>query len=160
MKRHPESTYRLQIRAGFDLDAAADLVPYLRELGVSWIYLSPLLRAMEGSDHGYDVVDPGMIDPARGGPGGLERLANAARGAGLGILVDIVPNHMGVADPSQNPWWWDLLTLGQSSRYADAFDVDWDYGDGRVRVPVIGDGDEAAVQIGRASCRERVYSGV
>ena len=137
MKRHPESTYRLQIRAGFDLDAAADLVPYLRELGVSWIYLSPLLRAMEGSDHGYDVVDPGMIDPARGGPGGLERLAAAARKAGLGILVDIVPNHMGVADPSQNPWWWDVLTLGRDSRYARAFDIDWDFGGGRVRLPIL-----------------------
>jgi (1->4)-alpha-D-glucan 1-alpha-D-glucosylmutase len=123
---------------------------------VSWAYLSPLLRATRGSDHGYDVVDPSTVDPARGGPEALERFAVAARAAGLGILVDIVPNHMGVGEPAQNPWWWDVLTHGRSSRYADAFDIDWDYGSGKVRVPLLGaELDEAVadIRIDRAGTR-------
>lgn len=138
MTRRPLSTYRLQIRSSFDLDAAASVTGYLRELGVDWAYLSPLLRSAEGSDHGYDVVDPSLVDPARGGAEGLDRFVASARDAGLGILVDTVPNHMGVAVPAQNPWWWDLLTYGRDSRYAEAFDVDWDFGGGRIRIPVLG----------------------
>lgn len=138
MTRRPASTYRLQITPSFTLDDAAGVTGYLRELGVSWVYLSPLLKATEGSDHGYDVVDPSVVDPARGGPEALERFATAARAAGLGILVDIVPNHMGVSQPAQNPWWWDMLRLGRGSRYAEAFDIDWDFGGGRVRVPILG----------------------
>ena len=134
----PASTYRLQIRRAFDLDAAAEVTEYLRDLGADWAYLSPLLQATTGSDHGYDVVDPSRVDPARGGREGLDRFVAAARAAGLGILVDIVPNHMGVADPAQNPWWWDVLLRGRGSRYAEAFDIDWEYGDGRVRVPILG----------------------
>ena len=134
----PVSTYRLQIRPAFDLDAAASVTGYLRTLGVDWAYLSPLLKATEGSDHGYDVVDPSLVDPARGGAEGLARFAASARDAGLGILIDTVPNHMGVSIPSQNPWWWDLLTYGRDSRYAEAFDIDWEFGGGRVRVPVLG----------------------
>lgn len=134
----PSSTYRLQIRPSFDLDAAAAAVPYLHDLGVSWVYLSPLLQATTGSDHGYDVVDPSRVDPTRGGGAGLARASTAAHEAGLGVLVDIVPNHMGVAAPRENPWWWDLLRLGRASRYADAFDVDWAFGDDRVRVPILG----------------------
>jgi (1->4)-alpha-D-glucan 1-alpha-D-glucosylmutase len=135
---HPASTYRLQIRPAFDLDAAAGVVGYLRDLGADWVYLSPLLQATTGSDHGYDVVDPTRLDPARGGREGLDRFAAAARGAGLGILVDIVPNHMGVSQPAENPWWWDVLTHGRESRYAEAFDIDWAFGEGRVRVPILG----------------------
>jgi (1->4)-alpha-D-glucan 1-alpha-D-glucosylmutase len=138
MPQQPTSTYRLQIRAAFDLDAAAEVVPYLRDLGVGWVYLSPLLRATTGSDHGYDVVDPSLVDPARGGAEGLAHLSTAAHGAGFGVLVDIVPNHMGVSDPQENPWWWDVLRHGRASRYADAFDIDWDAGDGRVRLPLLG----------------------
>jgi (1->4)-alpha-D-glucan 1-alpha-D-glucosylmutase len=138
MTLRPASTYRLQIRKAFDLDAAAGVVPYLRDLGVSWAYLSPLLKATEGSDHGYDVVDPTLVDPTRGGREGLERFAASARAAGLGILIDTVPNHMGISHPAQNPWWWDVLTHGRDSRYAEAFDIDWDFGQGRVRVPILG----------------------
>ncbi len=134
----PASTYRLQIRPAFDLDAAAYLIPYLRDLGVGWVYLSPLLRATTGSDHGYDVVDPSQVDPARGGSAGLSRLADAAHSAGLGVLVDIVPNHMGVAVPRENPWWWDVLRRGRASRHAAAFDIDWEAGSGRVRLPILG----------------------
>ncbi|PVW04180.1 malto-oligosyltrehalose synthase [Microbacterium sp. Gd 4-13] len=138
MAAHPLSTYRLQIRKGFDLDAAAAVTGYLRDLGVSWAYLSPILRATPGSDHGYDVVDVTRIDPDRGGAEGLDRFAAAARADGLGILIDIVPNHMGVAEPRENPWWWDVLRQGRASTRADAFDIDWEFGDGRVRVPVLG----------------------
>ncbi len=134
----PSSTYRLQIRPSFDLDAAAALVPYLRDLGVGSAYLSPLLRATEGSDHGYDVVDPATVDPARGGAAGLERLSRAAHEAGLGVVVDIVPNHMGVSVPRENPWWWDVLRHGRGSVHAEAFDIDWDAGGGRIAVPILG----------------------
>ncbi|KGJ74238.1 maltooligosyl trehalose synthase [Cryobacterium roopkundense] len=137
--RVPVSTYRLQIRESFDLVAAAGVVEYATSLGADWIYLSPLLQAETGSDHGYDVVDHSRIDPLRGGTAGLARLARAAADAGRGVLVDIVPNHMGVATPAQNSWWWDLLRHGEGSRYAEAFDVDWSFGGGRLRIPVLGD---------------------
>jgi len=148
MPKRPVSTYRLQIRAELDLAAAAQLTPYLRDLGADWAYLSPLLTATAGSDHGYDVVDPSRVDPARGGEEGLETFSKAARAAGLGILVDIVPNHMGVADAAQNPWWWDLLRRGRESRYAAAFDVEWEFGGGRVRLPVLGSPFEQAADAG------------
>jgi (1->4)-alpha-D-glucan 1-alpha-D-glucosylmutase len=137
--RTPVSTYRLQIRRGFTLQDAADTVPYLKSLGVDWVYLSPILTAEQGSDHGYDVTDPASVDPDRGGAGGLAAASRAAREAGMGVLVDIVPNHVGVATPVQNPWWWSLLKDGRQSRYAQAFDVDWDFGGGRIRIPVLGD---------------------
>lgn len=139
--RTPISTYRLQIRESFTLYQAAALVPYFKRLGVDWLYLSPLLKAADGSDHGYDMTDPSLVDPARGGAEGLVALAWAAHRAGLGILVDLVPNHMGVADAGQNPWWWQLLRDGRESAWAEAFDVDWAAGGGKVRIPVLGDGD-------------------
>ncbi|MDQ0849312.1 (1-_4)-alpha-D-glucan 1-alpha-D-glucosylmutase [Arthrobacter sp. B3I9] len=146
--RTPASTYRLQIRSGFTLQDAAEVVPYLKSLGVDWIYLSPILTAEKGSDHGYDVTDPAVVDPDRGGPEGLIAASRAAREAGMGVLVDIVPNHVGVATPAQNPWWWSLLKEGQASPYAPAFDVDWDFGGGRIRIPVLGqDSDLDALEI-------------
>ena len=147
----PISTYRLQIRESFDLDAAEQTVAYIRDLGADWLYLSPLLRATAGSDHGYDVVDHALIDPARGGADGLEKLASTAHTSGLGVLIDIVPNHMGVEDPAQNSWWWDLLRLGQESRYAEAFDVDWEFGNGKVRIPVLGGTVTEALDAGEIS---------
>jgi (1->4)-alpha-D-glucan 1-alpha-D-glucosylmutase len=146
--RTPASTYRLQIRSGFTLQDAADVVPYLKSLGVDWIYLSPILTAEQGSDHGYDVTNPAVVDPDRGGAEGLIAASRAAREAGMGVLVDIVPNHVGVATPAQNPWWWSLLKEGQQSPYAQAFDVDWDFGGGRIRIPVLGeDSDLDALEI-------------
>jgi (1->4)-alpha-D-glucan 1-alpha-D-glucosylmutase len=139
--RVPLSSYRIQVTASFDLDAAAGVVDYVAALGADWLHLSPLLRAEDGSDHGYDVVDHSLVDPARGGAAALGRLAETARAAGRGILVDIVPNHMGVQTPARNAWWWDLLGHGRASRYAEAFDVDWAGGGGRIRLPVLGDGD-------------------
>jgi (1->4)-alpha-D-glucan 1-alpha-D-glucosylmutase len=132
----PISTYRLQLTRDFTLFAAAELVDYLDELGVDWVYLSPVLQATVGSTHGYDVVDHSRIDVERGGPEGLYAVARAAHGAGRGLLIDIVPNHVGVADPAQNAWWWDLLAHGRESRYAEAFDVDWSLG--KLRIPVLG----------------------
>jgi len=137
--RIPRSTYRLQITAAFDLAGAEGILDYVIGLGADWIYLSPLLTSADGSDHGYDVVDHASIDPVRGGPEGLRRLAAAVADAGRGILVDIVPNHMGVDDPHRNAWWWDLLRSGQDSRYAEAFDVDWAAGDGKILLPALGD---------------------
>jgi (1->4)-alpha-D-glucan 1-alpha-D-glucosylmutase len=138
----PTSTYRLQVRPGFTLGDAAELTGYLRSLGVDWVYVSPILTAEGGSQHGYDVTDPSSVNPARGGAGGLAALSAAAREDGLGLLVDIVPNHMGVASPPQNAWWWSLLKEGRSSRYAEAFDVDWDAAGGRIRIPVLGRDDD------------------
>ncbi|UKA53144.1 malto-oligosyltrehalose synthase [Arthrobacter sp. FW305-BF8] len=140
--RTPVSTYRLQIRQGFTLFDAAETVPYLHSLGVDWVYLSPVLTAEQGSDHGYDVTDPSAVDPERGGPEGLAAVSKAARAAGMGVLIDIVPNHVGVATPVQNPWWWSLLKEGRQSPYAEAFDVDWDLGGGRIRLPILGSDDD------------------
>jgi (1->4)-alpha-D-glucan 1-alpha-D-glucosylmutase len=145
--RVPTSTYRLQVNARFTLHDAAGTLSYLHDLGVDWVYLSPLLTAEPGSDHGYDVVDHAAVDPARGGPEGLTALSAEARRLGMGVLVDIVPNHMGVATPRANGWWWDLLARGRDSARADAFDVDWDAGGGRVRVPVLGDDGTDVVEI-------------
>ena len=132
----PTSTYRLQIRAAFTLSDAAAVVGYLGDLGVGALYLSPILQATSGSDHGYDTTDPRRIDEARGGEAGWAELLAAAGQAGLGVVVDIVPNHVGIAAPIENPAWWDVLRLGRSSPYASWFDVDWDR---RIVVPILGD---------------------
>ena len=137
MSSVPPSTYRLQIQPDFDLDAAAELVGYLAALGVGAVYVSPILRAVEGSAHGYDIADHREIDPARGGAGALTRLAAAARRTGLRVVVDVVPNHAGVADAAQNPAWWDLLGRGRDSPFATWFDVEWSRGP--VLLPVLGD---------------------
>jgi (1->4)-alpha-D-glucan 1-alpha-D-glucosylmutase len=145
--RVPAGTYRLQITADFTLHDAASVLPYLHDLGVDWVYLSPILRAEPGSTHGYDVVDHSVVDPARGGAEGLAVLSAEARRLGMGVLVDVVPNHMGVATPRENAWWWDLLQHGRGSRYADAFDVDWDAGGGRILLPVVGEDDDASIRV-------------
>lgn len=139
--RVPTSTYRLQISEAFDLVDATRRLPYLHALGIDWVYLSPLLPAERGSSHGYDVVAHDRIDASRGGPAALSALAARARSLGMGVLVDIVPNHVGVATPHQNLWWWSVLGAGRSSPYADAFDIDWTAGGGRLRIPVVGDDD-------------------
>jgi (1->4)-alpha-D-glucan 1-alpha-D-glucosylmutase len=145
--RIPRSTYRLQLTSDFTLWDAERLVPYLKRLGADWVYLSPILQAEEGSQHGYDVTDHSRIDQSRGGPDALRALSEAAHDAGMGVLVDIVPNHVGVATPSQNPWWWELLKNGQGSRYAEAFDVDWEAGGGRLLLPVLGDDSLEALTV-------------
>ncbi|MFG1935075.1 malto-oligosyltrehalose synthase [Mycobacterium sp. NPDC048908] len=140
------STYRLQMRGDcFTFDDAISVLDYLDELGVSHLYLSPILSAAEGSTHGYDVTDPTTVSPALGGPDGLARLSAAAKARGMGLVVDIVPNHVGVDDPTQNHWWLDVLEKGRSSPYSSYFDIDWDLDpDGRVIVPVLGSDDDPA----------------
>ena len=142
--RTPRNTYRLQITQEFDLAEASRRLPYLKALGVDWVYLSPLLAAEPGSTHGYDVVAHDHVDVSRGGAEGLATLSAEARRLGLGVLVDIVPNHVGVATPVESLWWWDLLTHGRKSVRADAFDVDWAAGNDRIRIPVVGDDDQAS----------------
>lgn len=138
----PRATYRLQLRPDFGLDAAAALVPYLAQLGISHVYLSPYLQAARDSSHGYDVVDPGRVNEALGGEAARRRLVVALAEAGIGQLADIVPNHMAII-ADQNPWWWDVLQNGPSSRYALYFDVDWDASEERwpnkVLLPVLQD---------------------
>ncbi len=133
----PSSTYRLQIRSQLTLDDAASLVDYLVDLGVGAVYLSPLLTSTRGSDHGYDVTDPTTLDEARGGETGWQHLVDAAQRAGLGVVLDIVPNHLGVAAPAENPAWWSVLAQGQDSPYAAWFDIDWSTAP--LRIPVLGD---------------------
>ncbi|WP_422741510.1 malto-oligosyltrehalose synthase [Micromonospora sp. WMMD754] len=137
----PRSTYRVQVRPGFDLDATAELADYLSALGVTHLYTAPLLTATPGSQHGYDVVDPRAVNPELGGEAGRRRLVRALRAAGLGLVVDIVPNHAGVARPEANPAWWDVLRRGRDSAYADWFDIDWDRG--RLLLPVLADAPDA-----------------
>ena len=119
---------RLQLHRGFTFAHAERLVPYLAALGVSHLYTSPILTARAGSLHGYDVVDPTRVSPELGGEAGLRSLVAALRRAGLGIIVDIVPNHM-AAGGTENPWWGDALRHGQASRYARFFDIDWNSAD-------------------------------
>lgn len=152
-RRTPRSTYRLQVSPDFTLYDATRVLPYLHDLGVDWVYLSPLLASEPGSTHGYDVVAFDHVDPERGGEEGLAALSAEARRLGMGVLVDIVPNHVGVATPSEDPWWWDVLKLGRESEHATAFDVDWAAGDGRIVIPVIGDDDEDAIEIGKDEVR-------
>ncbi|CAN5441132.1 malto-oligosyltrehalose synthase [soil metagenome] len=134
------STYRLQLRGdAFRFDDAEALLDYLDDLGVSHVYLSPILTASAGSTHGYDVTDPTSVSAELGGPEGLSRLSAAAHARGLGVIVDIVPNHVGVDTPSENPWWWDVLKSGRGSSYASYFDIDWTLDpDGRIVLPVLG----------------------
>jgi len=146
--RTPVSTYRLQLTADFPLAAAAEVCDYLVELGVDWVYLSPMLQAVRGSQHGYDVTDHSRVDAERGGPDGLRLLADAAHGRGLGVLADIVPNHMGVVDPTQNAWWRSVLRLGANSPFAGSFDIEWSAGGGRLIIPVLGETLEDAAASG------------
>jgi len=123
------------------------VVGYLAELGVGAVYVSPLLRSTTGSSHGYDVVDHGLVDPDRGGDAGLAALAQECHAAGLGLVVDIVPNHMGVAVPSENRAWWDVLRCGQTSRFARWFDIDWQIAAGKILIPVLGDDADLATDL-------------
>ena len=133
----PRSTYRLQLRREFTLSDAAEVVDYLDALGVGAVYLSPVLQSTLGSVHGYDTTDVTRVDADRGGAEGLAQLRTAAERAGLGWVVDIVPNHLGIEAADQNPAWWDVLRLGSESAYAPWFDIDWSRG--RILLPVLGD---------------------
>jgi len=135
----PASTYRLQLNAEFPFADAAAVVPYLASLGVGAVYTSPLLAAMPGSQHGYDVADPSQVAGVLGGEVGRHALVAAVRKHELALVVDIVPNHLGVAEAQANPAWWDLLRYGPSSRFARWFDITgWP-----LRLPVLADSPDA-----------------
>jgi (1->4)-alpha-D-glucan 1-alpha-D-glucosylmutase len=141
----PPASYRVQFHAGFGFESAAEIVPRLATLGIGRLYSSPSMQAVAGSTHGYDVADPTRLNPELGGAAGHARLVGALRDAGMGQVLDIVPNHL--ATDETNRWWWDVLENGPSSRYAAFFDIEWDAGGDlgayRVLVPVLGD------QVGR-----------
>ncbi|GAA2426117.1 malto-oligosyltrehalose synthase [Streptomyces glaucus] len=133
----PTATYRLQLQPGFPFEAAAAAVPYLASLGVSHLHLSPVLEAVPGSPHGYDVVDHARVRGELGGEEGLRALARTAREHGLGLVVDIVPNHMAMS-PRHNRALWEVLREGPKSPYARWFDIDWEAQGGQVLLPVLG----------------------
>ena len=131
----PRATYRIQLTPAFTFDDAAALAPYLQALGVSHVYASPYLRAMPGSVHGYDVIDPRQVNPELGGDAGHARFCEALGGHDLGQILDTVPNHMAIGP--QNPWWWDVLENGPASRWAMTFDVDWAHPEPHLRERVL-----------------------
>ncbi|MFL6076256.1 MAG: malto-oligosyltrehalose synthase [Mycobacteriales bacterium] len=146
--RTPDATYRTQLWREFGYAEAAGLADYLEALGVSHLYSSPQLRAVPGSTHLYDVVDPTGASDDLGGEAGRVALAGRLRELGLGLVLDIVPNHLGVAVPADNPWWWDVLAHGEESAYARYFDIDWAWvraNGGRLPLPVLGDDDPEPV---------------
>ncbi|HEX4244850.1 MAG TPA: malto-oligosyltrehalose synthase, partial [Acidimicrobiales bacterium] len=129
------STYRLQLN-GFGFERARRVVPYLADLGVETLYVSPVTTAVPGSTHGYDVIDPTRLDPALGTADEFDALLEEMAGRHMALLIDVVPNHM--AAVAANPWWWDVLCRGRASAFADYFDVDWTRHRGRVLLPVLG----------------------
>ena len=139
----PTATYRIQFRNGMTFDRAAGLVPYLKQLGISHLYASPIFTATAGSTHGYDVTDANEIEPEIGGREGFDRMVRALKAAGLGLILDIVPNHM--AASLENPWWRDVIAQGEQSRYARHFDIDWSR---RLTLPFLGDTFEAVLEQG------------
>lgn len=148
----PEATYRLQFHAGFTFRDAAALVPYLAALGITHVYASPILKARPGSTHGYDVIDPCALNPELGSQADFDGLCAALRAAGLYLIVDVVPNHIGV-NTNENAWWNDLLEHGPASRYARFFDITWSGSPrpelhGRVLLPVLADPYGRALEAG------------
>ncbi|MGI8816475.1 MAG: alpha-amylase family glycosyl hydrolase [Pseudonocardia sp.] len=139
MSGAPSSAYRLQFSEHFSFSDATKLVPYLDGLGVDALYASPLLESEAGSNHGYDIVDPTRVSDERGGEHDRRALFELLGSRNLGLVLDIVPNHLGVQAARANPWWWDALAHGCESRYADYFDIDWDAGP--VLLPIL-DADE------------------
>jgi (1->4)-alpha-D-glucan 1-alpha-D-glucosylmutase len=150
----PNSTYRLQFRSGMTFDKAVDIVPYLKSLGISHLYASPIFTATAGSTHGYDITDFNEIDPVIGGQEGFDRLSAALQDAGLGLILDIVPNHM--AASTENAWWADVLKFGRESRYARHFDIDWS---DRLTLPILGKPFEGALADGEMNLLRDEQSG-
>jgi (1->4)-alpha-D-glucan 1-alpha-D-glucosylmutase len=152
----PIATYRLQLTADFDFDAAAAVVPYLKALGITHVYASPFMKARKGSTHGYDIVDHTKLNPELGGDDGFERLSRALKANDLGLILDFVPNHVGVHF-ADNPWWLDVLEWGPASPHAASFDIDWDILPYRARagvlLPIIGSSYGEALEKGEIELR-------
>jgi (1->4)-alpha-D-glucan 1-alpha-D-glucosylmutase len=154
--RHPIATYRLQLGGELTFDAAAGLVPYLRALGISDCYTSPFFQTASQPSHGYDVSDHGRFRDELGGEEAFARFAGALRRHDMGLLIDVVPNHMGIAH-SRNPWWRDVLEHGPASRYAPFFDIDWapvkrELAD-KVLLPILGEQYGSALDSGHLALR-------
>ena len=150
----PTATYRIQFRNGMTFDRAAALVPYLQRLGISHLYASPIFSATAESTHGYDVIDANEIEPAIGGRDGFNRLVEALHDAEIGLILDIVPNHM--AASLENAWWRDVIEYGESSRYANHFDIDWTR---RLTLPFLGDSFENVLENGELSIKAHPQTG-
>lgn len=152
----PLATYRLQLTADFDFDKAAAVVPYLKALGITHLYASPVMKARKGSTHGYDTVDHGQFNPELGGEAGFLRLSEALIKNDLGLIIDFVPNHVGVHF-ADNPWWLDVLEWGQASPHAVSFDIDWDQlafrARGGVLLPILGSSYGEALERGDIELR-------
>ena len=152
----PTATYRLQLTEEFDFDKAAQIVPYLKSLGVTHLYASPFMKARKGSSHGYDVVDHTRLNPELGGEAGFERLSAALRQHDLGLILDFVPNHVGVHF-ADNPWWLDVLEWGPASPHAESFDIDWEQlpyrSRGGVLLPILGSSYGEALEGGKIELR-------
>jgi (1->4)-alpha-D-glucan 1-alpha-D-glucosylmutase len=140
MTHVPTATYRLQLNSQFTFADAAKVLDYLVALGISHVYLSPVLTSRKGSTHGYDVTDPSQVDPELGGEAGFQLFQKELQSRGLGLLLDVVPNHM--AASRENRWWSDVLELGPASPYSAYFDVSWrrpDGSEGKVMLPFLGE---------------------
>src|SRR2546425_9436664 len=152
----PIATYRLQLSADFDFDAAASIVPYLKAIGITHLYASPFMTARKGSTHGYDIVDHTQLNPELGGEAGFERLSRTLRQHDVGLILDFVPNHVGVHF-ADNPWWLDVLEWGPASPHAVSFDIDWDQlpyrSRGGVLLPIIGSSYGQALEHGEIELR-------
>src|SRR5712692_857814 len=133
--RVPVATYRVQFNRGFRFSEARALSPFLRDLGITDLYSSPISRARQGSTHGYDVTDPLQLNPELGGDEEFQSLAEELQRLGMGLIVDIVPNHM--AASSENPWWMDVLENGAGSPYASYFNIEWHPDPARGREPKV-----------------------
>ncbi|MGH7717933.1 MAG: malto-oligosyltrehalose synthase [Gemmatimonadaceae bacterium] len=143
------ATYRLQLHKDFGLEKVREIVPYLHLLGISHVYSSPVLMARPGSTHGYDVVDPTRLDPELGTGEHWRAVISELHGRGMGWVLDIVPNHMGTG--SANPFWENVLARGRESPYARWFDIDWEAGNGKIVLPVLGDELDAVLERGELS---------
>jgi (1->4)-alpha-D-glucan 1-alpha-D-glucosylmutase len=152
----PTATYRLQLRAGFGFDQAAAVVPYLKALGISHLYASPFLKARAGSTHGYDIIDHNALNPEFGGEEAFRRLGRALREADIGLILDFVPNHMGV-HYADNAWWLDVLEWGPKSSHSDSFDIDWETlpfrSKGGILLPILGGPYGEALENGEIELR-------
>ena len=152
----PIATYRLQLTANFDFDAAAAVVPYLKALGITHLYASPFMKARKGSTHGYDIVDHTQFNPELGGEAGFQRLSAMLQRHDLGLILDFVPNHVGVHF-ADNPWWLDTLEWGEGSPHAVSFDIDWELlpyrARGGVLLPIIGSSYGEALEKGEIELR-------
>jgi (1->4)-alpha-D-glucan 1-alpha-D-glucosylmutase len=152
------ATMRLQLHLDFTFADATRLVPYAARLGISHLYMSPILTARPGSMHGYDVTDPTRVNPELGGEDGLRDMVAALRQRGMGLIVDIVPNHM-EAGGLENPWWGDVLRLGSASRFAKFFDIDWNPREpalqGKMLAPFLGEPYGEALRSGSISLTQQ-----